>query len=423
MWFNIILLLAACCQQINQNKPIPLIDIERDFKNMKMLRLSNFSSDIRYVPLESSEELPIRSSFRTDFSEKYILNSDGEVCMLYDNHGHFIKQIGKRGRGPGEYAGIGYVAFINDKIFLQDFYTDDLIEYDSNGLFLRRYKSGFSATGKYRMGSAIMLNDSLIFGNVNSTGRDDYKALIIDKSGIVKKYYKNYISFQFKSGANYITYVEKAVLNRFKDKVIFKDDFNDTLFQIDDNYQLAPRYVFNLGRYQQPLPERRLIQPQTDKLSFIKIQDVFETDNLLFIICDFGKHFPVKRITPRVMNQPGFEGAINWFNTSLMLGLYEKKQDKFSFCEPTSTDNFYFTSGLYNDIDAGPRFMPDQIINDSTLIMRITINRLVQHTESEDFKKAIPKFPERKNRLEFFTDSLKKAEFDNPMFMVVTFKN
>jgi len=53
----------------------------------------------------------------------------------------------------------------------------------------------------------------------------------------------------------------------------------------------------------------------------------------------------------------------------------------------------------------------------------IRFEYLIEHIESKDFKDNIPKFPDRKERLKFFVDSLKNTGFDNPVLMFVTFFN
>lgn len=103
------------------------------------------------------------------------------------------------------------------------------------------------------------------------------------------------------------------------------------------------------------------------------------------------------------------------------MGIYNKKTGDLVFSKPTSTDNPLFTTGLYNDIDNGPRFLPQKQINDSTMVMWIESKQLKEHIASDDFKNDSPKYPEKKKELETFANSL--SEFDNPVLMFVTFKN
>src|SRR5690606_28942351 len=97
---------------------------------------------------------------------------DGRICLLYDNEGNFIRLIGNQGRGPDEYTGIGSIFLLNEKIYIYDFYADDLIEYNLSGILLKRYKSGFLVNEKYYLENRMMINDSMILGNIeNRTGQ------------------------------------------------------------------------------------------------------------------------------------------------------------------------------------------------------------------------------------------------------------
>ena len=102
------------------------------------------------------------------------------------------------------------------------------------------------------------------------------------------------------------------------------------------------------------------------------------------------------------------------------MGIFNKQTRKLVFCKPTTTDNFLYTSGLYNDIDAGPRFFPKKMVNDSTMVMWINVKQLKDHIASDDFKNNVPKYPEKKKELEELANKL--TIFDNLVIMFVTFK-
>ena len=135
---------------------------------------------------------------------------------------------------------------------------------------------------------------------------------------------------------------------------------------------------------------------------YVDVGSIFQTSEYLFLSVNFGKRFTATEN-----------------NTTYCFGIYNKETGEFCFCEPTNTDNPLFTSGLYNDIDGGPRFFPTKQINDSTMVMTVSAMELKNHIASEDFKKSNPKFPEKKKQLEKLANSLSK--YANPVLMVVTF--
>jgi hypothetical protein len=416
--------ISSCSYGQKRVKSVPVIDIAGNFANMEEIYLSRFSDNIRYVPLQSNMDHPLRwnTNLYADFSENYIVDSDGRTCLLYNNDGHFIKQIGSQGRGPGEYTGIRYVKLMNNKILIYEYSTDDLIEYKIDGSFVKRYNSGLTGNKKYRMLEATFLNDSLIFGNIeNFTGKDEFKALIIDYQGNIIKYYKNYIFFKLDPGLSHAQSPGDAIYYSFGNKTFFKEFLNDTLFQLDDKFKLTPSYVFNFGKYKESLSDRGKRWTDIDLDSYFCLYQINQTENFLILDCGLNKYFPAKRLTPEIIRLPGMKDYTQWYNTRSVTGIYDEKTGKLVFAQPSTTDNHLSASGIYNDIDAGPRFVSNGMVNDSTMVMKIRFDYLIEHIKSADFKKNMPKYPDRKKKLEMFVDSLKKAEFDNPVYMFVTF--
>jgi hypothetical protein len=412
------LFLSSSCNNVQKkDNSITLVDIEANISNLKQINLSQFTENIKYVPLETKENLPFSWIAKIEFSENRIFVTDMSIGLLYDSEGRFVAKVGAQGRGPGEYEYISDVGIAPPKmIYLQSIF--DLFEYNLDGLFVKKYKSSFRVNDnpdKYLV-SWIIIDDSLYFGHVpNSTGRVQYKALIINKYGDIKYKHKNYILYNREKPVA-SGYEDFAHIFQFKGSVFYNELFNDTLFSLNAKYELIPSYFFNLGKLKMPGSDGTLHRgPMMAK--YIFIWDVFQTDNYLFLNCDFGNRFPVKRITPITL-VPGTDPV--WYNTKYVLGLYNKITSELVFCKPTSTDNSLYTSGIYNDIDAGPRFFPKKQINDSTMVMWVTPDKLKAHVACDDFKNNVPKYPEKKKQLEEFANSL--SETDNPVLMFVTFK-
>ena len=185
---NLLILVFGCKGQVH-HESVRVIDLESAVLNMAKIDLSQFTNDLRYIPMESIPQIPLRWTY-TDYScftEDYILDSDGEICILYDKNGHLIRQIGKRGRGPGEFAAIGQLFLTNNRAYIHDYMNDDLIEYNLDGTFIQKFKRLYAGGGKYfniNHGTSILINDSLLFVDLeNFTGHEKNKALLINKNG------------------------------------------------------------------------------------------------------------------------------------------------------------------------------------------------------------------------------------------------
>jgi hypothetical protein len=420
----VLLLSMLSCHNNQSDNSLVTIDVENNLRNMQVIELSSFTDDIRYVPLETNEDHLISYIIHYDISRDLILVSDMSVCLLYSTDGHFISKVGNIGRGPGEYP---YVTNVNlgksGEIYLSD--TENLYEYRGDGLLINKYSNILFNDSCY-LSTWILLGDSLLFGHVpNNSGLEVNKALIIDKSGHIKHTYKNYILF--KRDYEIASSMENhANISMFNNKIFYKGLFNDTLFYLSAEKELLPRYAFLPGKYKVSEEARKVVgMEKFEKFErSIFLYNVFQTSDYLFLDFDFRTNFPAKRLTqkkpPAALS--GFKNLdqYGWYNTQHVLGIYDKISGSLIFCKPTSTDNPLFTSGLYNDIDGGPRFFPKKQINDSTMVMWVNAAELKAHVASDDFRNNVPKYPDKKQKLEELDNKLSVT--DNPVLMIVTFK-
>jgi len=389
---------------------------------MKELYLSSYADEIRYIPLETKEGIFLDNIRDFDISNGLIVTTDLSSVAVFDSDGHFIRKFGTKGRGPEEYQFIQNLSFAKDnKIYFKSLY--DLLEFNVDGSFIKKYKNTFLIKDNYYLASWYIIDDSLFFCHVpNSTGNMEYKAMIMDKNSNIKHTYKNFILFHREHKVA-STLEDHAMFPQFQNKFFYKDVYNDTLFQLTDDYQLIPKYSFNLGKFKEPLSERTKFPPKWNQ--YIYLNGIFLTKDYLLIDCSYNYHFPAKRITqkkpPAFITDAQFIKDYGWYNTRSMLGIYDKSSGNLIFSKPTSTDNPLYTSGLYNDLDAGPRFLPIKMINDSTMVMFVKAKDLKDHVESEDFKNNNAKYPDRKKQLENLANQL--TIMDNPVLMMVIFKN
>jgi hypothetical protein len=396
----------------------PSIDIEGNMKNMEIVKLSKFISDISYVPFENKGEIFFTPFTDFDISDNLIsVINYTEGCLLFDISGHFISRIGSIGRGPTEYIAVDLIGFDTKKnIFIRSQY--DLFQYKTDGTFVKKYNKCFLVDDTFYLFGGTIINDSLILGHIlNSTGDIKYKAMIVNKSGKAKYYSRNYEIFNPERKVVSSFEGSQTNLNKFNKTVFYKELYNDTLFGLNKELQLIPAYTFKFGKFKEPLSERAKLPPNRDLTKYLRLPFVYQTKDFLYLDCEFASYFPAKRLTPK---KGPIDSKSNWYNTTKVLGIYDRRTGKLVFSKPTSTDNPLYTTGLYNDFDAGPRFFPIKQVNDSMMVMWIEAKQLKDHVASDDFRKNLPKYPERKKMLEKLANSL--SEFDNPVLMLVTFK-
>ena len=164
---NIIIILLTIspflfsCKKDKAKMDFVEINIEQNVKNLKHFNICDFDCDLRYVSLESNS-LFLKAAALYDFSKDYFVVSDRTICLLYDWQGNFISQIGRMGKGPGEYLRVSHVQFGPD----QNIYTNDgrsISVYDFGGRFKRIFKPE-SNPDKLVLGGNV-----LIFALLNDT--------------------------------------------------------------------------------------------------------------------------------------------------------------------------------------------------------------------------------------------------------------
>lgn len=350
-------------------------------------------------------------------SENHIVISDKNSIFIFSKEGHLLKKFGTMGRGPGEYQFIRNLTLMDDsRICFASLY--DLFEFNINGDFLNKYKDIFRIDTDSRFSMFCLIDDSLLFCHVQSTKGDaSIKAALINKQGRIKQSYRNYTPFtRQKIG---IGTEGRAYFYRYNNDIFYKDVYNDTLFQLSKKYELIPKYVFEPGKYKETLSDRAKPFEEQDPTNYIHFNGIFQTKRYIILSYDFGKYFPAKRLTPRVLNLPSGEQVSSLTNTQEMIGVLDQKTKSFVFSKPTNSDNRLTTTGIYNDLDGGPRFVPNEMINDSTMVMFLTATDLKNYLNSNDFKTSVCKYPEKKKELQKLGNGL--TEFDNPVLMFVTF--
>ena len=171
---------------------------------------------------DSKEEYTFFSigDITTDNNENiYVFDSKGFVLRKYDKNGKFIKQVGGRGQGPGDFSFSSSLSFYKNKLFVHDSGNSRIGIYDTN-LNLLDYI-------KLKPGIPISCGNFDVFENhfyFNLTlGNQRAKIIITDiKTNIVKRAFNLYPEYL------------KNVLN-IKDikRKVFLDIYSSVIFNIN----------------------------------------------------------------------------------------------------------------------------------------------------------------------------------------------
>ena len=108
-----------------------------------MLNLSDYATEIKYIPLETNDAVLISPiNLQIIYENDYLLiqnvtGTSKQHCYLFDNTGKFCGQIGKLGQGPDDYLTIDNVALFENYIYVITWHK--ILKYDTNGNLIENF--------------------------------------------------------------------------------------------------------------------------------------------------------------------------------------------------------------------------------------------------------------------------------------------
>jgi hypothetical protein len=378
----LIILLISC---MSNDKAL----FEFDPSSLKEIEttLSVIADDINYIPLDNSFPLSsINSAYNPIFMNDclYLFDKNNGI-LIFSRDGAFLRKVGSKGRGPGEY--------LYGNIFTIDENTSTIYVYNLNNQI-----NIFSKTGDFRKSfslreyggsiDVIEIFNSMLFVSYNLQFDDDdkYEWIILDTLGnLIKK--KERTSPPFRSN-----YLQGGGTYIFDQKLNFWNQFIDTVFSFLPDFTCKTDFTFKPGEYR--LPKSYIDNPFEQLPQFFIINQIFETKKYMMIRYSFYKE------------KNGF--------------IIINKKNRESFLSYWSYENY---GSILNDLDGGIKFLPRSYLVDDGreyLIELIDPYQLKARVLSNDFKNSSPKYPEKKKELEKLAASLK--ETDNPVLMMVKLK-
>jgi len=132
--YTVLVLVICSCGQITEKKS-NIIVIDNFASAPKTISIDEVVSHIDYIQLETTQESLIGNINKLQIkdSKVYILDARHSLMLVFDMKGKFIRRIGNRGRGPGEYLGILDFALCDSVILMRDGMQMKMILYDTLG--------------------------------------------------------------------------------------------------------------------------------------------------------------------------------------------------------------------------------------------------------------------------------------------------
>jgi hypothetical protein len=263
------------------------IDLEKAINGSeKTILLSDIASDIRYIPLETTEECLIGGNFNMTYTPNAIIAASTEETTFYhfDENGRFKNTIGKKGQGPGEFA-IGLFYFLdpqNNLFYTHDWQVTHCYTYD--GEFIKKIE-----TPDLNMGVAEMLGDDMIVYSNDmfyhtKKGATPYQLYVVDSEGKLLHKFKANMKEGEKYGMNLTT---RDYMYVHKGETFFKPALENVIYKISLKTK-TPVWEFQTDK--KGIDKTKDETDPRNRLKSISVFRVQETDKYLFVLYGLEKN-------------------------------------------------------------------------------------------------------------------------------------
>jgi hypothetical protein len=176
---------SVFCQQI------PVLNLTPAIENLENFALSDFVKSITYVPLATTYDCLVDNNPKVFVTKEFIMTITTLRCLLFDRKtGDFIREIGKNGRGPGEY--MLAKGFFNEHIPAYYFtgWNGHLVKYELNGVFMENiiipdYNDSFSASS-FPMNYSFLNDSILVCDFLISNGTESKLLMLFNEKGRIQ---------------------------------------------------------------------------------------------------------------------------------------------------------------------------------------------------------------------------------------------
>lgn len=240
------------------SQQIPVLNLSSTIEHPENITLSDFVESITYIPLATTYDVLVDKYPRIFVTKDYIITVTANKCLLFNRkNGSFIREIGRKGRGPGEYQSTR--GFFNDVIPSYYFtgWNGNLVKYTMDGVFRGNVKlPGFEdnfVSPSVPMNYSF-INDSIIVCDfLIALGTEPKSLMIFSEKGNVLKIIPNHNILKTKQ--NFVLTTGESSFYRFNNILFFQNMYNDTVFQVAVD-RITPYFVLNRGKHSPPFESK-----------------------------------------------------------------------------------------------------------------------------------------------------------------------
>lgn len=364
-------------------------------KKQQEILISDIADSIKYIALETSPSSLLGSINDAKFTKDYFFiyhNGTTSLLSQFDKNGHFIRNIGRIGRGPEEYLGIRAFSIDeeNKLIFIHLNFKNKILIYSFDG----EYVKSINIDREYT--EIVWNRDSLFMCFREPTiGNEEYVFTEINGNGDILQGVSNYCFWENKlTPIVSVRLRNRSIFYRFDNHLHFKGWYNDTIYSYDNN-KIIPKFLVDMGKYKLP-----------DELRFERQIEVFPSEYYWYCVNETSGYVFIHFAPfPSPDEKMSLNGGYLCYNKKTKTGNTLKNENG--------------KIGFVNDLDGGPEFIPEYT-NDSLAFHFIEAADIKKYLATDKSLEPTLKYPKQKDMLIKQLNGLNEA--DNPMIMVVKLK-
>ena len=199
--------------------------------------------DVSIVKLDNSAGAPVIGIIEDAYESEnayYIVSS--ETVYEYAKDGSFVRRIGAKGRGPGEYLNPRGIGVNGGRLYVFDYNAQKILIYGEDGSFIGSSdQSALMNSGIYLSSFFFSGGDMILYASSNSPVQDMLRwDAVTDELTAVSGRSREMLPEEVVMGENYIF--------GDRDNPFIYNNFNDTVYVLDDG-RPEPSMLMRLGKY------------------------------------------------------------------------------------------------------------------------------------------------------------------------------
>lgn len=199
--------------------------------------------DVSIVKLDNSAGAPVIGIIEDAYESEnayYIVSS--ETVYEYAKDGSFVRRIGAKGRGPGEYLNPQGIGMSGGRLYVFDYNTQNILTYGEDGSFIASYsQSALMNSGIYLSSFFFSGGDMILYASSNSPVQDMLRwDAATDRLTAVSERSREMLPEEAVMGENYIF--------GDRDNPFIYNNFNDTVYVLEGG-RPVPSFLMRLGKY------------------------------------------------------------------------------------------------------------------------------------------------------------------------------